>query len=154
MMTEAEVINRVARMYGVRKYLVVPNVLNPLDYLYEADMVVINPNRFATEIEVKVSLSDFKADFKKKFQHDHRKITYFSFAVPAELESKVRGLLPPGTGLIVAHPELRLAYQRIRPKARENKHRWTDTEMYELARLGTLRYWSLRFAVEPEISTQ
>lgn len=36
---------------------------------YEADVLAVTAARIVTEIEVKISVSDFKADFKKKHKH-------------------------------------------------------------------------------------
>jgi len=36
---------------------------------YEADILGVTLSRLVTEIEVKISLSDFKADFKKVSKH-------------------------------------------------------------------------------------
>ena len=49
-----------------RVYLMMPNV-----YLYnwESDILYINDNRYVTEYEIKVSLSDFRNDSKKEAKH-------------------------------------------------------------------------------------
>jgi len=36
---------------------------------YEADILALTPAMICTEVEIKISVSDFKADFKKKHKH-------------------------------------------------------------------------------------
>lgn len=59
----------VSYLGGVRTNLIVPNLswgfLN-----HEADLISIDKNGYLTEVEIKRSLEDFKADFKKENYHD------------------------------------------------------------------------------------
>ncbi len=69
-----------------------------------ADIVIVKPNHDSIEIEVKVSLSDLKAEAKKgkytsdftdamwdKFAHDYEVYTnYFYFAIPKVLVKKAK----------------------------------------------------------------
>ena len=57
-----------------KNWLVIPNV--SWGFLrYEADMLVVTKSKFCTEIEVKVSMADWKNDFEKrkfKIERDKR----------------------------------------------------------------------------------
>ena len=44
---------------------------------HECDMLIVTKNRYLTEVEIKISLSDLKADFKKKHQHKDKNIKNF-----------------------------------------------------------------------------
>lgn len=75
---------------------------------YSSDVLAINKNSFVTEIEVKVSYQDFLKEFKKEYKF-YRKSSkkheiyanaespwvpnYYYFAVPEELEQKVKSFL-------------------------------------------------------------
>lgn len=54
----------VAYLGGVRTNIIVPNLswgfLN-----HEADLIAVDKNGYLTEVEIKRSFEDFKADFKK-----------------------------------------------------------------------------------------
>ena len=45
--------------------------------VHEIDLFVVRPSGYAIEVEIKVSLSDFKADFNKKHTHSSPKIREF-----------------------------------------------------------------------------
>lgn len=64
-MTEQEIQRALGWHYGIKRGCIpIPNVL--MDYgRYEADFIYINQNNYLTEIEIKVSFQDFKADFTK-----------------------------------------------------------------------------------------
>lgn len=44
---------------------------------HECDMLIVTKNHYLTEVEIKISLSDLKADFKKKHQHKDKNIKKF-----------------------------------------------------------------------------
>lgn len=44
---------------------------------YEADFVAISKSGYMTEVEIKRSFEDFKADFSKKHKHDAEQVYYF-----------------------------------------------------------------------------
>lgn len=132
----------VGSLFNLNRESVFLNVAGPV--YGETDILVIRQSLWAIEIEVKLSVKDFKADFKKalgKFdyqrasKHDQlvngcptyvygkldkgtgkykpgyvdyenresHKCKNFFFAVPVEIESDVRGMLPEHCGLIVAN---------------------------------------------------
>jgi len=84
-----------AKYFAYEKNIIVFNVrgeswLFPLTH--EADMLVVGKNRRLTEIEIKRSWQDFKADFEKKHLHDSTDsvgIERFIYAVPESVFDKV-----------------------------------------------------------------
>jgi hypothetical protein len=77
---------------------------------HEADILVVDERTMlTTEVEVKVSLSDLKADLKKERwqpQHTKRLPNYFYYAMPIEMQDKAMAVLHqhplwPKIGLIV-----------------------------------------------------
>lgn len=67
---------------------------------HEADLFVVSKSRYATEIEVKTSLADWKNDFKKKKHQTLKWIKYFYYAVPEELADKIPDEVDPRYGII------------------------------------------------------
>lgn len=57
---------------------------------HECDMLILSKSGYLTEIEIKRSLSDFLADFKKKHCHESEIIKYFYYCVPESIYDKVR----------------------------------------------------------------
>lgn len=88
-MTECDIQAELGCHYGVEKgQIVVPNVLlGP----YEADFITITKSDYLIEVEIKISISDFRADFKKKHYHDCPKVNALYYALPKELYEKHRG---------------------------------------------------------------
>lgn len=55
---------------------------------YEADLVVINKTGYMREYEIKRSLQDLKADFKKKCYHDSEQVYQFFYVLPLSIKEK------------------------------------------------------------------
>jgi len=82
--------------------------------MFEMDLFFLRPSGYAEEIEIKVTLADFKADKKKVYKHDLYKRAFqgevaaqkkvapnrFSYAVPASLGINVNDL-PKYAGLYI-----------------------------------------------------
>jgi hypothetical protein len=132
-----------------RNYLAIPNVsygfLN-----YEADLLIISKAKYATEIEVKISMADWKRDrdkTKHKWSADPR-IKYQYYACPYELALRYEELeLPMGWGVIgVCDPNASYGSPRgikilKEATARELAKKITDKELLILARLACFRVW-------------
>lgn len=135
---------------GERTNLAVPNVSYGL-LPYEADLLVMNKSGYVTEYEIKRSFSDFMADFKKdESAHNVELVHKFFYVVPISISEKVISVLKDkygghylGIG-VLAYNEDGLIESTwgipIRPRSRK----LFIEEQFKLARLGTLRYWSLR----------
>ena len=82
-MTECDIQAELGCHYGVDKgQIVVPSVLlGP----YEADFITITKSDYLIEVEIKISISDFRADFKKKHYHDCPEVNALYYALPKEL---------------------------------------------------------------------
>lgn len=65
------------------------------------DVYGVNKSRHGLEIEIKISLSDFKRDAKKR-KWDYQVVTpmFFYYLVPNEILDKVKPLIQPGIGLL------------------------------------------------------
>lgn len=58
---------------------------------HECDMLVLNKSGYLTEIEIKRSWEDFKADFKKKHSHESMGIIKnFYYCIPLSILNKVQ----------------------------------------------------------------
>ena len=77
------------------------------DCCVQPDVLVVDAANRPIEIEVKTSLSDFRADGKKgiwRFRNRGNRWPWkFYFAVPRELEDRVKPILPGGCGLLRVH---------------------------------------------------
>lgn len=119
---------------------------------HECDLLTVNNNMFITEYEIKISLSDVKADLKKKHDHSCDKIVRTFFVLPLELVDKAIEFIPEKFGVIgiekveflkdcqkrIYETGYRLRYKR-QPKRNKNAIQITEYELMELYRLENMR---------------
>lgn len=163
----AMAITRPGSVFPWRRYVVVPNVSWGLVH-WEADLIALAPSGYMYEVEIKVSHSDLKADFDKpkhrRGMDDHawRKLRGFYYAMPAALYAlaiEKHTPIPEYAGIITvaprdSHPRPRLSC-RVERHPTLNRHaaKLGAHDMYQLARLGVMRYWTRREARQPEAAS-
>ena len=120
---------------------------------HECDMLIVTKNQYLTEVEIKISLSDLKADFKKKHQHKDENIKNFYYAFPAEMKEKAIELIPEEAGILIAvkkHLHSGQEYRAIecyrKPKINKEAKPINDIILSKIYRLGYLRYWNYRMS--------
>lgn len=67
---------------------------------HECDFVYLSKSLYAHEIEIKVSVSDTKADLKKEHGHISNRIKSTTFAVPHYIADKVMDIIPNNFGVL------------------------------------------------------
>ena len=151
-MKTIEIEYAISRRFDIRSHLIVPNVswgaLN-----HEADVLVVRSTGYCLEFEIKRSFADFKKDFEKwKWRGGLDKcIKEFWYVFPAELwhkrEGDIKQLLPDFAGVLVAYnDETGFGYTKVKrdPEQMKGVIPMNDKQMYNVARLGTLRIWNLK----------
>lgn len=143
----------VVNLFNYRKYTIVPNVSWGLGLRHECDLLMLDDNGRFTEIEIKISSADLKADFKKKHNHSSDLISRLIYAMPIELCQKYHELIPQKFGIIsvdVCFPEwlggaamVKASHFRM-AKHDKTKRLPTDKEKMDFMRLGCMRVWSLK----------
>ena len=134
--------------FKYRRNLIVPNVSWGLE-LHECDLLMLTPTGYATEIEIKISKADLIKDKNKLHGHESHKIKYLYFAIPEYL-LKYKEHIPERAGIVVVHYGTGFSKSKVyvrvvrKPKANPIKYKWDLEERYKLARLGSLRIWSLK----------
>ena len=145
--------------FDFRKKLIITNI-TPLSRMlkFECDLLVLSESNFATGFEIKISASDLKNDLKKKHIYQlnenkekcqrkyFNKFKYFNYVVPLHLEKKALEQIPDFCGLYIydqKQPKKRQLYCVKKPSKIFN-YKWTDNEKYNIARLGTMRIFSLK----------
>ena len=119
--TEDSLVSRLGRLYGIERGLDCgPNIImdqywrvwdgeerqDRYSGCYEADFLYITNSNYLYEVEVKISIADFRADQKKNKYHDHPDVRGFYYFVPQELYNKHEDEIKTtckekGAGLIV-----------------------------------------------------
>ena len=154
--TEKMVINGLIDWrYDPRVNTAVPNVT----YFsgYEMDLLIISKSGYATEIEVKLNISDFKNDFKKKKFHDCKMVTSMYYCVPSKIIDQVKAKLDtdfPKFGIISfewvkGNPNLdnsdHLYFEMVKSAQKKYPaYKWNRFEIQKALYLCMLKMWSLR----------
>ena len=99
---------------------------SPFYAMGQPDVLGVTKGRYLTEIEIKRSLSDFKADFKKhhRINRSHHLPSHprqFYYLVPSELVEKVRPLLPDWAGLMTTEGYYQIKVLIVAPVNKESK---------------------------------
>ena len=115
---------------------------------HECDILSVTKNYFLREIEIKISVSDFKADFNKKHNHEGN-IKQFYYAVPYYILDKIKDLVPEHAGILVAEYNAELSdYWQLKrhKKATDNKSATPidEKKLNKIFRIGYLKYWFYR----------
>lgn len=139
------------KRFDERTHLMVPNISWGL-LSHEADMLVVRQSGYCLEFEIKRTFADYNADFKKyKWKLGlSKKIKLFYYAFPAELwhkrENDIRNILPDFAGVLVAYNSDTFPYSKIIREAKPNPGAvpLSQSQMYDVARLGTMRIWNLK----------
>lgn len=140
----------VAKLIGYRSHTIVPNVSWGLGLRHECDMLVLDGNGRFTEIEIKTTLSDLKADFKKKHDHSSKLISRLVYAMPQDVLNKGADIIPKHAGIIAIAPkmigkhETLSAYWVKMVKHDKLTAKPSDGVVKKFMSLGCMRIWSLK----------
>jgi hypothetical protein len=150
--TTIEMEFAISILFGIRKHIIVPN-LSWGFVSHECDIFLVKKSRYAVEVEIKRSYSDFMADFNKSHHHKERnnKIAEFYYAFPSTIVDRCRDLVPEGVGIIVCErqktTETIWASIERRPIKIKNSRKLTIEEVLKVASLGCMRIWNLKSKV-------
>lgn len=147
----------VVQLLNYRVYTIVPNVSWGMGFNHECDLLALdNKNRF-TEIEIKVTASDLKADFKKAHGHRSEYISRLVYAMPMNLAEKYSDIIPKECGIIAVDVVTKSKWQTsdlvtyrvlVAEWWRQVKHAHTEEvpqkKILKFMQLGCMRIWSLK----------
>lgn len=145
-----EVELAVVALIDYRKNTIVPNVSWGLGFNHECDMLVLDDQDRFTEIEIKISASDLKADFKKTHGHKSNIISRLIYAMPIGLCEKYQNLIPGHCGIIAVR-EVMIGTRTFnkaewfrRCKHDKTKEKPSPKTIRKFMELGCMRIWSLK----------
>ena len=148
---ELELVN----YFNHRANLIIPNVSWGFN-IHECDLLIVSRAGFITEVEIKISKSDIKADLKKGHKHNDHRIKRLFFAIPYYLKD-CADLIPEHAGIINIDnrdwPERpRRPRVMVSRQAKNNSvYKCTLRDRYDLARLGAIRIWDLKHTVRDRV---
>ena len=148
-LTTIEIEEKLARFFNYRQNIIVPNISWGF-YIHECDLLILRRSGHLLEVEIKVTRADLKKDQRKEHGHiDHNnRIKELWFAIPEYLQDSI-DCIPERAGILVLSrnndmgPHLNC---RVIKEARVNNQavKLCLDEKLAIARLGTLRIWSLK----------
>lgn len=145
---ELAIVN--STLFNKRTDIFVPNVSWGL-LNHEADLVIMTKSGYLTEIEIKRSWEDFKADFKKDHEHKDERVYKLYYCVPRSIKDKVAGYLTeneiPFTGLLYFSEENVIYEHNMGGYTRKwftGGRKLFLEEQLTIARLGCMRVWNLK----------
>ena len=156
-MTSLDIEIIVMQHLGIRRNLIVLNVSWGITIggrsLHECDLLVLSPNGYATEIEIKVSKADIVKDKQKLHGHVHNAIANLYFAVPDKLRDFALANIPARAGLIcIGSKNTKPTFVKAKqPKRKKNAIKCTDKDRLNLARLGAMRILGLKQTIRTHL---
>lgn len=150
-LTSLEIETLIANSWDIRKNMIISNVSWGLD-IHECDLLIVSKSNYATEIEIKITKSDLKADAKKIHGHRSNKIKYLYFAIPEKLESCI-DLIPARAGIIIIRKKKNIQYNWERhfyidtirkPETNKQARPLNDSELIKVSKLAMMRMWNLK----------
>lgn len=151
-MTETEIQKLFAYQYGLlNNNLVLPNItmIGANGDTYEADLIYINKRRYVSEVEIKISMSDFKADFKKKVYHNSDIVRQFYYLFPNDLyrenSEEIERLLMESDAGIMTVRNFRGCCVKIQRKAkfRRSVEPIKETKLLKLMYIGCMKWYTV-----------
>lgn len=159
--TEDSLNSRLGRLYGIVRGLDCgPNIIMDQYWrayggeerqdryfgYYEADFLYITKSDYLYEVEVKISIADFRADQKKNKYHDHPDVRGFYYFIPQELYNKHEDEIKTtckekGAGLIVDGHSITTV---LKPKVRKEVKPLTDNGYIHYLRLFAKKWVRVR----------
>lgn len=143
----------VAHLLDFRAHTIVPNISWGLGLNHECDMLAIDKKKRFTEIEIKISASDLKADFNKEHGHRSKIISRLIYAMPEELYKTHGHLVPKPHGIIAVETIPRSGINIYKAKwRRQCQHNViqtpTEHQIHKFMSLGCMRIWTLKDRIQ------
>jgi hypothetical protein len=142
----------VAKMFGYRQNLIIPNVSWGFFDGFEVDLLIVRPSLWAIEIEIKTTAGDIKRDALKNRHRDAKwypqgqaKIQRKYFAVPLALADHQS--IPADVG-VIGVTETGAAFIKRPAPLRKGAVKISASEERALLRLAHMRVWTMKEALE------
>jgi hypothetical protein len=142
--TSMDIEIAVAKHFNMLQNLIVPNVSWMIGH--ECDVIILSKAGIASEVEIKVSASDLKADALKRHGHRSKLIHKLYFAIPDYMEKDI-SFIPEHAGILIVSSAPNKWCNKIkciRDPKRNKLPKWDDKLRYNLLRLSTMRIWTLK----------
>lgn len=155
-MTTLEVELHLMKHFDFRQNIIVPNVTYVSQIVkFETDLLILSKSNYAHGIEIKVSKSDFKNDFKKPhiatldMERYFKSLRYFSYAFPEKLLDFAKDNVDERFGLFsISKNETQygecISVDEVRKPKTLFFNKWSNENIMKLMHLGCMRIYNLK----------
>lgn len=134
----------VAKHFGYRQHLIVPNIAWGLGFSHELDVLVMTRAGYVTEVEIKTSKADLKRDLLKSHAHASDKIRQHFLAVPKALSVFALQTFQPPWGVLSIDEDSKWITVLRESKKNKNARALRPDEINHLYELASMRVWTLK----------
>lgn len=149
--TEEQVQAALANYFDYKRNLCFRSVFL---YDWESDFLVVTPSGYTWEVEIKISLQDWKADAEKQKWGSPRikDLSRFYYAVPDKLlEHNIPEFVPEWAGvLVIKRKNGKLFIRTVRKPSGKKGKKLTNSEMLRLYKSTYFRFWRNN-ALDPDL---
>lgn len=108
---------------------------------WECDLLRVTKNRYVHGYEMKMSVADYRMEFKKTGRDNRRRPNYFWFVVPENLIAVTE--VPDDAGLLYFH---RMYFKVAKPAPRLHREKATDADVIRVLTSVHWRHWDIEMA--------
>jgi hypothetical protein len=144
-MTASQIEISVAEYFGMKgmqnRNLIIPNFKG--FWIHECDLLIVTPQRYCYEVEIKVSIADLKADLGKRHAHKDERLHGLYFAIPDSMYTpQVFKMIPHVAGILVIADNK--CHLNSKPHLNKDCRKLTDKEYLHLGRILCHRLWNAK----------
>jgi hypothetical protein len=119
----------------------------------QADLIVLTPSNYLTEIEIKVTLADWNHDrHKEKWKGQRKHVSRFFYAVPESLADKAPEWIPIEAGILAVQSGLGKRIRTVRDAKRIKADPVSESEVRRMYEACYFRYWRERLIHLPRLT--
>ena len=133
----------IARYFNTRINIIVPNIFWGLDIQHECDLFILTKTGYCYEVEIKISISDLKADLKKRHGHKSKSLRRLYFALPEKLFPICIEFIPDHAGILSVHQNGGV-YKIREAKLNNDAIKLNTDKQIKLGLLASMRMWNLK----------
>jgi hypothetical protein len=137
-----------ANYFKYTQNYVIPNVSWGFHGNYEMDLFIIRKSGYGVEVEIKITVADFKNDLKKRHNHSSRYVKDFYYAMPMSVYEKIKDLIFDHAGVLIIKKiettEKIIITEVKKPKSNKNAIKLTMEDVLKIGWLSSIRIWTLK----------
>ena len=130
--------------FDIKKCICMPQLI--MFFGHEIDFLAVRQTGYVIEVEIKRSLSDMKAEARKKHNHESNKVVEFYYCFPKDILEQCTPFVPDRAGILsIVHNGYRWKVSVVKsPKRHKEAVKLTTKEVGKILRYSNYRIWGLK----------